>query len=76
MHLKTFDKLAGLILAFVWGFAAGVAVATWDWFPIRGTWGRIAQIPANGLNYFALLTPWILLLAYLLLRRFCYKHLL
>jgi len=74
MRIETFDNLSGAVLAFVFGFSSGVAVASWNWFPKEGEWGEMAEIPPGFLNYFSLLAPWILLLLYLLLRRLYFKR--
>ena len=74
MRVQTFDKLSGVALSFTFGFSFGVAIASWNWFPIEGDWGHIAEIPNNALNYIALLLPLILLLLYLLLRRVYFKR--
>jgi len=66
--LSDFDRLGGVVLAFVFGFSVGVALADWEWFPTE-EWGDIAHIPPSPLNYAALLLPWVSLLAFLLLRR-------
>ena len=75
MRVQTFDKLSGAVLSFTFGFSFGVAVASWNWFPMEEDWGHIAEIPKNALNYIALLLPLILLLLYLLLRRVYFKRL-
>jgi H+/Cl- antiporter ClcA len=64
----TFDRVSLVVLGFVLGFSAVVAVTTWDWFP-TGEWGDIASIPANALNYAALLLPLLTLLVYVTVRR-------
>lgn len=69
MSLKTFDRIACALLLFVFVFSAYVAVFTWEWFPVEGDWGEIAHIPPTPLSYFALLSPWVLLLGCLLIRR-------
>jgi hypothetical protein len=74
MRVQTFDKLSVVVLSFTFGFAFGVALASWNWFPTEGDWGHIAEVPRNALNYTALLLPWILLLTYLLLRRVYFKR--
>jgi hypothetical protein len=74
MTIRTFDRLAcGLILA-VFTFSACVAFINWDWFPVKGEWGEIAHIPPTFLNYFALLSPPVVLLVYLLIRRIWLKQ--
>jgi hypothetical protein len=75
MRVESFDKLSSVVLSFTFGFSFGVAVASWNWFPIEGDWDQIAEIPNNALNYIALLLPLILLLLYLLLRRVYFKRL-
>jgi len=71
VSVANFDRAGGLLLAFTFGFSAGVALADWSWFP-SGDWGDVAHIPATPLNYVALLLPWVLLLIFLLLRRRCF----
>ncbi len=74
MRVQTFGKLSGVVLSFTFGFSFGVAVASWNWFPTEGDWGRIAEIPQDVLNYISLLAPFILLLLYLVLRRVYFKR--
>ena len=69
MKIRTFDFVGSLLLALVFGFSLGVAVISWEWFPTKGDWGDIAQIPPTLLNYIALLLPWSALLVFLLIRR-------
>ena len=68
MTLANFDRMGGLLVACLFGFSAGVALADWNWFP-TADWGDIAEIPPTPLNYAALLLPWISLLVFLVLRR-------
>lgn len=68
MTLSRFDRLGGVVLTFVFGFSTGVAVSGWEWFP-TDVWNDIATIPPTGLNYTALLLPWVSLLLFLLVRR-------
>jgi hypothetical protein len=74
MKVKSFDRIAGLILFFAFAFSFGVALSSWNWFPEEGDWGHIAQIPPTLINRLALLLPWILLLSYLVIRRLGFKH--
>jgi len=73
MTVRTFDRAAiAVILADVF-LSVLVALSSWEWFPVPGNWGEIAHIPRTPLNYFALLSPWVILLAYLLTRRIWLK---
>jgi TRAP-type C4-dicarboxylate transport system permease small subunit len=74
MRVEIFDKLSAATISFVLGFSFGVAAASWNWFPTKGDWGHIAEIPPNFLSYVSLLAPWILSLVYLLLRRLYFKR--
>ncbi len=74
MTIRTFDRMACVILLAVFALSAWIALTGWEWFPVKGDWGEIAHIPPTMLNYFALLSPWITLLAYLLIRRVWLKH--
>jgi len=65
---RDFDRLGGILLAFVFGFSVGVALADWEGFPTE-EWSDIAHIPPTPLNYAALLLLWLSLLIFLLLRR-------
>jgi hypothetical protein len=72
MTLRLFDTAAWIILAFVFGFSIGVSTG-WNWFPDPDDWGLIANITNNIFSYLALTLPWILLLAYSILRRKLFK---
>ena len=54
-------------------FTTIVAATSWNWFPTEGSWGHIAEIPPDTLNYIALLLPWVVILVYLLTRRFYFS---
>lgn len=73
MKVQTFDKLAGTVLVLSVLYSVIVALSSWEWFPTPGDWGDIAHIPPNMMNYIALLLVPSLLLAYLLIRRWCFK---
>jgi hypothetical protein len=72
MTLRQFDTTVWIILAFVFGFSVGVSTG-WEWFPDPDDWGLIATITPNIFSYFALTFPWVLLLAYSILRRKFFK---
>jgi hypothetical protein len=69
MTVTRFDQLGGLLLALACGFSAGVAAADWEWFPTED-WGDIAHVLPTGLNYVALLLPWVALLVFVGTRRY------
>jgi hypothetical protein len=68
MKPAAYDRVSAFVLAVVFGFSAGVAVSSWEWFPTED-WGDIASIPPTVVNYVALVLPWLTLLAYLIVRR-------
>lgn len=72
MSIESFDRLSVTVLVISLGFSALVAVTQWKWFPTPGDWGHIAEIPPDLLNYVALLLPWTVLLACLIVRRRCF----
>lgn len=72
MKLKQFDTISWIILAFTVGFSVGVSTS-WDWFPEPGDWGQIAYIKPHIFSYLALTLPWVLILAYSILRRRIFK---
>ena len=73
MTLRTYDRMAGILILIGLLFSATVAATSWKWFPSEGDWGHIADIPPNALNYVALLLPWCLVLSYLLIRRLFFE---
>jgi len=74
VRIETLDKLALAGICFSLGFSSGVALASWNWFPVEGDWGHIAEIPPVFLNYTALLLPWMVALIYLLARRLYFRE--
>jgi len=74
MKIRTYDRLGSALIAAVFAFSGWVAVTGWEWFPVKDDWSEIAHIPPNLPNYLALLSPWLVLLAYLIIRRVLLKR--
>ena len=74
MKVKTFDKLACVVILLSFAYSGVVAITQWDWFSRKDDWGHIADIPPDLINYIALLLPLTSLLFYLLVRRLYFKE--
>ncbi|MGR9100595.1 MAG: hypothetical protein ACU826_08510 [Gammaproteobacteria bacterium] len=66
--------MAGSLIAINFAYSFAVAYNQWKWFPKQEDRGLIAEVPADLVNYAALLLPWALLLACLLARRLYFKQ--